>query len=167
MSVDWLVLTPALSNVERGKPPRRGRIAGRFLGKSGGCIGRVIIRKCCSVLHPNLLPLGEGTAIEPIFGLANSHPDNASAGTQGSGERFSLSSEERVGVRSSQTSHFSHLVEPSIGRTRCLDGARPSNSLKITSRIICASRLKREFQNRSVLMPRDCKNASRSVSCWR
>src|SRR5208282_6737063 len=46
-------------------------------------------------------------------------------------------------------------------------GARDCNSLKIVSRILCALRRKWEFQNRSVLMPRDCINFSCSASCLR
>jgi hypothetical protein len=43
-------------------------------------------------------------------------------------------------------------------------GARACNSLKMVSRMLCASRRKWEFQNLSVLMPRESKNASRPAS---
>ena len=46
-------------------------------------------------------------------------------------------------------------------------GARVCSSLKMASRTTFASRRRREFQNRSVLMPSDCRNFSRSKSCFR
>ncbi len=70
-------------------------------------------------------------------------------------------------VRTSETTNFSYLVAFRTGRARTADGARTCDSLNIVSRMICSSRRGGEFQNRSVLMPRDCRNASRLVSCCR
>ena len=59
-----------------------------------------------------------------------------------------------LAVRLGQTGRF---ALPSVVG---VSGMRPS-------RMLCALRCKCEFQNRSVLMPRDCRNFSRSQSCFR